>query len=808
MKRIFILSFFTILLTQGLVKAQGPYIFFSDSPDNTFYDWSWGFVSAPSLLERVGEKFPVDTDHHYSGLNSLRLHWTSNPAGDWGMAVAAIGTPWPTWDVTIMDSIQLWLYSEMPLEKLKLPAMYLEDNTNTRSTHQKISDYAADIQQNVWTKISLPVDIFINTSPNVDFTIIKTIFFGQDDSDAEEHTVFLDEIRIISNSAIIDTIPPATPTGLSAKGFDRHIDLKWTPNTEPDLEGYNIYKEESGNFNLVGTVSKDNRYFTDFIGQSGINATYKISAFDNNQNESGFSTTESASTRVLNDEELLDMVQEATFRYFWDYAHPVSGLARERTGSGNTVTIGGSGFGIMAILVGIERGFISRQEGAQRMLQILNFLTTSADRFHGAFSHWLDGETGSVIPFSQFDDGGDLVETAFMVQGLLSAKQYFNLINTTENVIRIYINQIWESVEWDWYRKDPPTNYLYWHWSPNYGWQMNFPLIGWNETMITYLLAIASPTHNIPASLYQDGWASSSSYVNGGTFYGYPLEVGWDYGGPLFFAHYSFLGFDPRNKKDAYTNYAVNNTYHTLINRAYCIDNPGGFAGYSGNTWGLTASDDPFGYSAHAPFNNDNGTITPTAALSSMPYTPVASMEVLKNLYRNYGESLWGIYGFKDAFNPQQNWTATSYLAIDEGPIIVMIENFRTKLLWNKFMANPEIQPMLDAIGFVPDSTTGVQTQSDLSIINFTLNGNYPNPFNPTTTISFNIPATQEINVTIYDVLGREVKTLFNGEVTPGTINLSWDGKSNQNISVGSGVYIYKVVSKNKLLTGKMVLQK
>src|SRR4030066_1827010 len=288
MKRIIILSLFTILLAQGLVKAQGPYIFFSDSPDNTFYDWSWGFVSAPSLLERVGEKFPVDTDHHYSGINSLRLHWTSNPGGDWGIAVAAIGTPWPTWDVTIMDSVQLWVYTELTVDNLKLPVMYLEDNNNHKSVHLKISDYSSDIPANIWTKVSLPIDVFINGSSGVDFTIIKTIFFGQDVSDAEEHTVFLDEIRIISNSAIIDTIPPAAPTGLSAKGFDRHIDLKWTPNTEPDLEGYNIYKEVSGNFNLIGTASKDDRYFTDFIGQFGINASYKISASHNNKNESGF----------------------------------------------------------------------------------------------------------------------------------------------------------------------------------------------------------------------------------------------------------------------------------------------------------------------------------------------------------------------------------------------------------------------------------------------------------------------------------------------------------------------------------------
>jgi len=792
---------FSFLLFTLNANAQGPYIFFSDSPDNTFYDWSWGYVNSPSLLERVGEKFPVDTVHHYSGINSLRLHWTSNPNGEWGIACAAIGTPWPTWDVTIMDSVQLWVYTEQPVDHLKLPVMYLEDNNNHRSVHLKISDYSSDIPANIWTKVSLPIDIFINGSSGVDFTIIKTIFFGQDEADGEEHTFSLDEIRIISNETASDTIPPAPPVGLSAEGFDRHIDLKWTLNSEQDVAGYNIYKQQGIDFVIIGVASKDDRYYTDFIGQSGATGTYKITAFDNNQNESGFSGTASSSTHELNDDELLDMVEEATFRYFWDYAYPYSGLARERTGSGNTVTTGGSGFGIMAILVGIERGFITREQGAQRMLLILNFLSTRADRFHGALPHWLDGETGHVIPFSQYDDGGDLVETAFMMQGLLAAKQYFNQNNTTENVIRIYIKGLWEAVEWSWYRKDPPTNYLYWHWSPNYGWIMNFPLIGWNETMITYLLAIASPTYSIPANLYYDGWASSSDYTNGNSFYGILLDVGWDYGGPLFFAHYSFLGFDARSKKDNFTNYFINNYHHTRINRAYCIDNPGGYIGYSSSLWGLTSSDDPYGYSAHSPFNGDNGTIAPTAALSSMPYTPVESMEVLKNLYRNYGDHIWGIYGFKDAMNLQQNWYAPSYLAIDQGPIIVMIENARTQLLWNKFMANPEIQPMLDTIGFVTDYTD-IKRKPEAPE-KYLLKNNYPNPFNPGTNIEFSISETGPVSLKIYDVLGNEVQTLVNEEKGPDNYKVKFDAGA-----LSSGIYFYVLKAGGKIFSKKMCLLK
>ncbi|MFN3694289.1 MAG: glucoamylase family protein, partial [Ignavibacterium sp.] len=510
-----------------------------------------------------------------------------------------------------------------------------------------------------------------------------------------------------------DTTAPVTPGNVQAIGYERHIDLIWWDNEEPDLAGYKVYRKINNQWYYWTTVPKEKSYL--MLSNLGMNytLTMKVSAVDLSGNESPLSDSVVATTHIMSDEEFLDMTQRATFRYFWDYAHPVSGLARERLGSGETVTIGGSGFGVMALLVGAERGFKSRDLVVKRMLKILNFLVNQADRFHGAFPHWMNGSTGQVIPFGQYDDGGDLVETAFLIQGLLAARQYFDGQDSSETQIRNLITQIWQQVEWSWYRRYSASNILYWHWSPNYGWQLNLQIFGPSESMIVYLLAIASPAYPMPASSFRYGWASQPYYVNGRTFYGYKIYVGWDYGGPLFFSHYSFLGFDPRNKKDMFCNYFVNNRNITLIHKAYCTANPGGWTGYNENCWGLTASDDPTGYRVHEP-TNDNGTISPTAALSSMPYTPNESIEVLKHFYRNYYAGLWGEYGFKDAFNPTQNWFANSYLAIDQGPIIVMIENYRSGLLWNKFMANPEIQPMLDAIGFTPDSTTSVGDETNV----------------------------------------------------------------------------------------------
>ena len=398
----------------------------------------------------------------------------------------------------------------------------------------------------------------------------------------------------------------------------------------------------------------------------------------------------------ISTDELLTKVQERTFAYFWDYAHPVSGLARERLGSDETVTTGGSGFGLMAIPVGISRGFITRQAGAERALKIVSFLKDKAVKYHGAFPHWLNGTSGATIAFSTYDNGADLVETAFLMEGLLTLRAYFDGSDATESAIRSGITAIWEGVEWDWFTRGG-QNVLYWHWSADYDWKMNMQVKGWCEPLMTYLLAAASPTHPVSKEVYDRGWASGAK--NGRKFYDITLPLGPNYGGPLFFAHYSFLGLDPRNLSDAYANYWEQNVAHSRINHAYCSANPKGCYGYSAVCWGLTASDYWNGYTASSP-TNDTGTIAPTAALSSIPYTPAESLAALEYFYYKLGNKLWGEYGFYDAFSLEHQWFARSYIAIDQGPIICMIENYRTGLLWDIFMKDHDIRHGLDKLGF------------------------------------------------------------------------------------------------------------
>ncbi len=404
----------------------------------------------------------------------------------------------------------------------------------------------------------------------------------------------------------------------------------------------------------------------------------------------------------LTDSQLLTLVQKQTFRYFWDMAHPVSGLARERSNTSanfgnNIVTTGGTGFGLMAMIVASERKFIARKEAAAQTLKIVKFLEKS-DKFHGVYPHWLNGETGKVIPFSKKDDGADIVETSYLFVGLLTAQEYFKGNNPIEKDIRTKIKTLWDAVEWDWFTRE--QNILYWHWSPNYAWDMNLPIRGWNECLITYIMAASSPTHPIKTEVYTEGWTSSKTFINGKTYYGnIKLPLGPDYGGSLFWTQYSFMGLNPKGLKDNYADYWQQATSHTLINRQYCIENPKQYKGYGANSWGLTASDSWKGYAGHSP-TEDLGVITPTAALSAFPYTPQYSMQALRHFYEDLGSQIWGEYGFVDAFSEQHNWYAKSYLAIDQGPIIVMIENYRTGLLWKLFMANRNVKGGLTKLGF------------------------------------------------------------------------------------------------------------
>lgn len=401
----------------------------------------------------------------------------------------------------------------------------------------------------------------------------------------------------------------------------------------------------------------------------------------------------------LSSSELLDLVQKQTFMYFWDFAEPISGLARERSQDLETLTSGGTGFGISCFPIAVNRGWITKTQAIEQLNKILTFLE-NASTYHGAYAHWYD-KTGKAKNFSPRDNGGDIVETAFLIQGLLINRQYFSGDNEEENKLRERITSIWENVEWDWYTQGKKS--ITWHWSPDQGFIINQPIGGWNEALIVYVLAAASPTHTIDKETYDNGWARNGDMKNNNTYYGHILPLGEPFGGPLFLSQYSFIGIDPRGLEDQYANYFEQNKAHALINFEYCKANPKGYKAYNENCWGLTASDDINGYSAHSP-TNDLGVITPTAALSSFPYTPIESTKALEYFYYTMHDKLWGPYGFYDAFSEHYNWYTNGYLAIDQGPIIAMIENYRTQLLWSLFMSDQEVKNGLHKLGFTQNN--------------------------------------------------------------------------------------------------------
>jgi hypothetical protein len=523
---------------------------------------------------------------------------------------------------------------------------------------------------------------------------------------ASSGTIYMDYLRLRRpNPAYV--IP--APSGVVVSGHEKRIDVVWQPVDVPGFLGYNIYRSASaaGPFTKQNSSPYQLTVYSDFLNVNDQTYHYYVTSVGGS--ESAASVINSATSYAMTDDQLLESVEHATFRYFWDYGHPVSGLARDGIDNSDRCAVGGAGMGMMAICVGAERGFVTRAQAAQRMLKIMTFLNEKADRFHGVWPHFVDGVTGAAHDNGGYDDAADLVETAYVAQGLLTVRQYFdNTGDPTETAVRNLATQLWEDIDWYWHLRRTEPGYednetLFWHWSPNHGWLMDHYVRGFDECMITYLLAIASPTHPIPASCYYNGWTGNANYANGRILYGHPIPVGNYYlgfGGPMFFMHYTFLGFDP-DWSDIYCNYLENNRSISLADRAYCAANPGGYDDYSDLVWGLTASYNPYtGYKAHCPFDVDDGTISPTAALSSIVYTPTESIATLKHFYHTYGPTgLWGPFGFYDAFNPgYPDWYADSYIAIDQGPIVVMIENYRSGLCWDLFMANPEITSMIAAI--------------------------------------------------------------------------------------------------------------
>jgi hypothetical protein len=699
------LLFFALLIS-GSAYAQEhlyDYIIFTNSrmPGNYFF--SKTSFHSPSFVKNVDYRLPVNDFVFNTPGNSLQLQYVNGKKGNWEANIFKENMRGQD-QYKAVKFFNFKIYSTALVTQKELPAIVFIFKDSSFSTKMTFETDAV----NAWSSITIPVSSTYKSFKIPDDVI--GIQFRQNGEDGKLHSVYLDDIEFLPYN--IDLPVKARLHILTCEGYAKHVDISWQPFNDEQVKYVKIYRSQNGkNYKPVGIQSPLINRYADFTGITGKRFTYKISFLNYRYKETALSNSVSANTRAMTDDELLTMVQRASFRYYWEGAENVSGMSRENIpGRTNMIAAGASGFGIMALIVGTEGKFITHKQSVDRFLKIVSFLE-KAEKFHGAFSHFIDGPSGKVEPFfGNRDDGGDLVETSFLLQGLLAARAYFNKDNPGEKTIREKISSIWENVEWDWYRRYPDSKYLYWHWSPDKAWIINHRLTGWNETMVTYLLAIASPTHSVPASLYYSGWANQDSsgqqyrknwsgtsdgskYTNGNTYFGIKLDVGVSDGGPLFFTHYSYLGYDPHLITDKYTNYFTNNQDIALINYRYCLKNPNNYKGYGNNCWGLTASDGPFDYAACEPVEGRNdGTIAPTGAVSSFPYTPVESMKALKNYYYNYGKFLWGGYGFRDAFNLTQNWCSNIYMGLNQAPMVVMIENYRSGLLWKLFMSDADIK--------------------------------------------------------------------------------------------------------------------
>ncbi|MDA3905516.1 MAG: hypothetical protein PF484_05510 [Bacteroidales bacterium] len=713
-----IIYFLAFLINIGSANSQEfayDKVFFENSIMYGSYYFTSVKYSGKSWIKQTRSKLPVSDKYAFTVGNSLELEYSSSDEGNWSAIVLYD-------DIRGIDffnpatHLSFWIHIGIVKDLNSLPKIALLITEEEISKEIHLKKYITSNNRN-WQRVLIPLTDFYNEISSSNITGVK---YSQSGVTISTNQLFIDQIELvnISNNRSVEQNPELTST----KGYQSHVDIKWKPLVDKNIRYIKIYRsiKDDNNYQAVGIQSPWIPGFTDFIGDNkSTEFSYRITFLDDNYKETSFSNIMSAKTKIMTDEDFLDMIQESNFRYYWEGAEVNSGLALENIpGRNSMIALGASGFGIMAIITGVERDYISKDEAIDRFLKIIQFLK-EADRFHGVYPHFLDGETGKIVPFFGLkDNGGDLVETSFLMQGLLTARQYFDGKNIREAEIRNAITEIWNNVEWDWHKRFPNSDFLYWHWSPDQEWIINHKLIGWNETLITYFLAIASPTHSVPASMYYSGWASQldeaidyrsnwgnttqgSKYINGNNYFGIELPVGVSNGGPLFFTHYSFLGLNPHEMTDKYVNYFENNKKIAQINQRYCIENPKNYIGYGEDCWGLTASDGPYDYSANEPkYEKDVGKMTPTGALASFPYTPEASMKALKNYYLNYGDFLYGYYGFRDAFSLTDNWCSPLFMGLNQAPITVMIENYRTGLLWNLFMQNENVQTGLKKLNF------------------------------------------------------------------------------------------------------------
>jgi hypothetical protein len=796
-KGLLVFGLLTLLHLMG--KSQEVW-FFSEGTDQTYYDQgildvanlgsSFFEHTYPPGLPQYNDKVPCSTVA-LKGITSLKFNYISSNNGNWKVSIFRSG--WTDADISGMDSLSFYAYSsdEIPLSALPLIGLRAINKSGSGEVSSKmyrLSDFNKGIPAGKWTQITFPLNIILNDSGNseLNFSSVKGITFSQSESNNTSRTILIDEITAFKSLLIVPAV-----ADLLTKGYDSHTELRWTPPLE-NLS-YRIYASFDGGKTFEVRAETTENIYLDFVPVEAKNSkvNYRIVAVSHGKESQAVES--SANLRDYTEDELLDMIQRYTFRYFWEGAHQLSGMILERTDSdGLTVASGATGMGLMAMIVAHERQYEPQNEIKDRILKILSFLET-CDRHHGAWSHWYNGNTGHTKPFTADDDGGDLVETSYVAQALITLKNYFSGQDAKSVQVREKADILWKGIDWNWYRQNG-QNVLYWHWSPNLSFSKNMKISGWNECLITYVMAAASPSYGIPKEVYTQGWADNGSIVKNRTYYNYEINLSPDWGGPLFWLHYSHLGLDPHNLKDQYADYWKEHVNTVKIQWQYAVTNPLGWENYGEKCWGLTASDDPYGYKAHQPVSNDNGTISPTAAVSSISYAPDEALKALKYFYRERGKDLFGKYGLFDAFNDELSWVKKAYVGIDQGPVVIMLENYRTGLLWNNFMRESTVQAGLNKLGFQYQTTSVIPVQSEHGKISI-----YPNPCSDHTII-FLSEFNQPVKMKIYSMDGRIVSSK---ELTGDLAKVFIDCTGLEN-----GLYIISFTDRIKSGQAKLLIQR
>ncbi|MGA9779082.1 MAG: glucoamylase family protein [Verrucomicrobiia bacterium] len=521
---------------------------------------------------------------------------------------------------------------------------------------------------------------------------------------------------------------PVAPTNVVLFSGDLSAILHWDPEASPGLSGYNVYRSTSSvgpftklNASLVTTLG-----YCDLAVSDGQTYYYQVTAVNTSSQTSPPSATAFTTPNPFpSDDAYLDYLQQANFDYFWYAANPTNGLVPDRSTTGSACSISSVGFGLTAIGIAIDHGWITRDQGAARVLTTLNTFwngpqgtNASGDiGYNGWFYHFLDMNAATRSGSSELSS----IDTTLLLGGILYVKQYFNGTNATETSIQTTASAIFNRVNWIWMAPDiPGTNGVRMGWLPDTGFSTFGDWVGYDEGMLIYLLGIGATSNALPASCW-NYWTSGYIWAN---YYGYSFVTF----PPLFGHEYSHCWVDFRHVGDAYMN-AENSTYFenshraALAQQAYCAADPLGWPGYSSLDWGLTASDDPTGYAAHGapPAENDNGTIAFTASGGAMAFAPEIALPTLKNFYKGGRPRFWTQYGFIDAYNLSAAWYDNAELGIDQGPIVIMVENYRNQNVWRLFMQNPEIQQGLQEAGFVSLPFEALTAQAQLASNTVTL---------------------------------------------------------------------------------------